>query len=143
MLWKNRMKGSPLFPQPTAGQFPAVSPLRHAPLKRDPPSVPAHWLHETSVKVPVSAPWPEGKNALDPPVSWQISKLRDIMVSVIRPDQFGAARRTGMVLRVGCSDCSSFGHTIPGRHQAKLGIFDDGPTTFPFTGLTVLLSAFI
>ena len=52
----------------------------HEPLKRLPPSVPDHWLHGTSVNVPVSAPRSEGKNALAPPVSWHMSKL---LVSVI------------------------------------------------------------
>lgn len=46
----------PLFPQPTAGQFPAVSPERHAPFHSAPPSDPDHWLHDTSEKVPVRAP---------------------------------------------------------------------------------------
>ncbi|KAF4611186.1 hypothetical protein D9613_006907 [Agrocybe pediades] len=46
----------PLFPQPTDGQFPADSPDKQAPLKREPPSEPDHWLQDTSWKVPVKAP---------------------------------------------------------------------------------------
>ena len=65
----------PLFPQPVDGQFDAVSPERHAPFQSWPPSEPDHCEHDTSVNVPVSAPWPEGKNCAEPPVSSQISKL--------------------------------------------------------------------
>ena len=68
-------QGVPWFPHPIEGQFPVVSPARQAPFQRAPPFDPDHRLHETSVKVPVKAPRPEGKNADAPPVSWQISKL--------------------------------------------------------------------
>ena len=47
---------SPWFPQPTDGQSPADSPLMHEPFQSEPPSDPDHWLHDTSVYVPVSAP---------------------------------------------------------------------------------------
>ena len=47
----------------------------HAPFQSGEPSEPDHWLHGTSVNVPVSAPWPEGKKTFAPPVSSQISKL--------------------------------------------------------------------
>lgn len=69
------MWNPPWFPQPTAGQSPADSPDRHAPFQRAPPSEPDHWLQDTSVKLPVNAPWPDGKKAFDPPVSSQMSKL--------------------------------------------------------------------
>jgi hypothetical protein len=59
-----------LLPQPVPlGQSAAVSPLRQAPFQAAPPSEPDHCEHETSVNVPLSAPWPEGKNAVDAPVS--------------------------------------------------------------------------
>ena len=65
----------PLFPHPTAGQLAAVSPAKQAPLNSAAPSEPDQWLHETSVKVPVKAPCPDGKKAAAPPVSSQMSKL--------------------------------------------------------------------
>jgi len=67
----------PWLPQPTPeGQRAAVSPLMQAPFQRELPSDPDHSLQETSVKVPNKAPCPDGKNALAPPVSSQISKWK-------------------------------------------------------------------
>ena len=86
----------PWFPQPTDGQLGAVSPDRHAPFHRAPPSEPDHSLQDTSEKVPVKAPCPDtprsdltagrskhikldvpdGKNLAAPPVSSQMSKLK-------------------------------------------------------------------
>ena len=53
----------------------------HAPFQSGEPSEPDHSLHDTSVNVPVSAPWPEGKNTAAPPVSSQMSKLAPAAVS--------------------------------------------------------------
>jgi hypothetical protein len=65
----------PLLPQPVApGHNGAESPARHPPFHSGAPSVPVHWLHATSWNVPLSEPWPLGKNAAAPPVSAQMSK---------------------------------------------------------------------
>lgn len=66
----------PWLPQPVPeGQKAALSPERHAPFQRAPPSEPDHWLQDTSVNEPVRAPCPEGKNTFDAPESSQRSKL--------------------------------------------------------------------
>ena len=78
-----------------------------------PASEPDHWLHDTSVNVPVRALLPEGKNTPAPPVSLQISKL---LAGTCECDSVRErkGRHTGRARCVGCSGCSSSARTIPG-----------------------------
>lgn len=73
----------PWFPHPVLGQSGAFSPSMQAPSQRGPPSDPDHWLQLTSLQVPTRAPWPDGKNTPDPPVSSQISKLANISTDIL------------------------------------------------------------
>lgn len=107
----------PRFPHPTDGQLAAVSPAKQAPLKSAAPSsLSEYWddcqrLHETSVKVPVKAPRPDGKKAEAPPVSSQISKLLSRLFR-LSPCKF-SGRLTGNLFRAGQLGQMWFGHTIP------------------------------
>jgi hypothetical protein len=71
---------APLFPQPVEGQVPVFSSARHAPSWRLEPSEPDHSVHGTSLYEPVSASFPDGKNAPGAPESWHSSKLQPCIV---------------------------------------------------------------
>src|SRR6266702_803555 len=70
----------PLFPQPAEGHLPVFSEARHAPSQRLEPSEPYQSVHDTSSYFPVSAPFPDGKNAPGAPDSWHRSKLQPCIV---------------------------------------------------------------